>query len=193
MSFPDQYTHRPEAPVSAYPYPVSASPYDEPTRQFTGRFPVTPVAPVFQPIGPQTYTTGQFPVPPKRKRRRTGLFVAWVVFGVLLVVVGGAVMMAVLKVQAPSAAQAKAACKAAIEAEAQGRLENAQRDAGDSAVPSVAGVDIDEPVRTASGYTVNGTIRFAVLSFLGALPAAVFVTCTATIKGTALETDVQNR
>lgn len=160
--------------------PIPAAPISLPTTGFVA-------------TGPQTYA-------PIGKRRR--MHPLWVAVLALISALALAVPVVLLAADhndvyvlphTPSAAEAKAACKTAIEKEAQGRLENAQRDAGDAAVPSVAGVDIDEPVRTATGYTVNGTIRFAVLSFLGSLPASVFVTCTATIDGSKLITSVANR
>lgn len=178
--------------------------YLDPTGRRTTSTPAVSVASAPPPtrayaaVGPQTYA----PIALPHRRRRRKLSPMWTAFVALVVGLGLAVPVVLLAADhndvyvlphTPSAAEAKAACKSAIEAEAQGRLENAERDAGDSIVPSLAGVDIDEPVRTASGYTVNGTLRFSAMSFLGSLPATMFVTCTATIKGSALETDVQNR
>lgn len=157
---------------------------------------VSPAIP-YVPTGPQTYAP--IILPRKRRRQRHPL---WTTVFALLAALALSTPVVVLGAHrngyyvlphTPTAAEAKAACKAALEAEAQGRLENAQRDAGDSAVPSLAGVDIDEPVRTATGYTVNGAIRFAVLSFLGSLPGTVYVICTATIDGGSLNTSVANR
>lgn len=174
--------------------------YLDPTGRATSSTPAVQVGapPIssYQPIGPQTYA----PIVLPRRRRR--LHPLWTAVFALLLGLALAIPVVLLAVDhngyyllphTPTAAEAKQACKTAIEAEAQGRLENAQRDAGDSIVPTLAGVDVDEPVRTAIGYTVNGTLRFAALSFLGSLPATVFVTCTATIKGSGLTTSVANR
>lgn len=155
-----------------------------------------PPTQTFQFAGPQTYVA----LPVQKRRRK--LHPLWTAVFALLVGLALSLPVVVLAVDhngyyllphTPTSAEAKQACKSAIEAEAQGRLENAQRDAGDSVVPTLAGVDVDEPVRTATGYTVNGTLRFAALSFLGTLPATVYVTCTATIKGSVLTTSVDNR
>lgn len=148
------------------------------------------------PDGPQTYVPI---VLPRHRRRMSPMWTAFVALlaGLALsvpVMLAGAHRQGVTIIPtAPSSAQAKAACKSAIEAEAQGRLENAQRDAGDSAVPSIAGVDIAEPVRVSTGYTVDGTIRFSVLSILGSIPASVYVTCDAKVDGSKLTTSVRNR
>jgi hypothetical protein len=139
---------------------------------------------------------------PNRSRRR-GL-PSWLTVGLALV--AGLVLaapVAALSLRAngksvgiphvPTAAEAKQACKAAIEEDAQGRRERANADGGDSAVATVAGVDVSEPVRTDSGYTVDGTMRFQVASILGDLPNTVYVQCQATIDGSRLTTTVANR
>jgi hypothetical protein len=93
----------------------------------------------------------------------------------------------------PTPAEAKQACKTAIEDEAQRRFDRANTAGNGTAVGGIAGIDVTEPIRTSTGYTVDGTIRYQVLSILGTLPGSVFVTCTATINKSALSTTVTNR
>lgn len=174
--------------------------YLDPTGSATSRTPAAPVSlPTtgYVPTGPQTYAP--ITLPRKRRRRRHPL---WTAVFALLVGMALAVPVVVLAVEhngyhllphTPSAAEAKAACKSALELEAEGRLKRATEDSGDSVVPSLAGVDITEPVRTSTGYTVDGTIRFNIISFLGSLPGTVYVACDATISGSKLTTAVRNR
>lgn len=171
--------------------------YLDPTGNATSR-----TAPVSLPTtgyiqaGPQTYAP--IVLPRKHRRRLSPLWTAFfaLVAGLALsvpVVLVNAQRHGVTLPHTPTAAEAKAACKSALELEAEGRLKRATEDSGDNVVPSLAGVDIAEPVRTSTGYTVDGTIRYNIMSFLGSLPGTVYVACDATISGSKLTTSVRNR
>jgi len=164
--------------------------YLDPLGRVTSPIPAAPISPA-----PRHYA----PVVHRKRKRLSPMWTALVALVVGLALAVPVVLLAadrqgiaIIPVT-PSVADAKAACKSAIELEAQGRLKRATEDAGDTAIPSLAGVDIAEPVRTTSGYTVDGTIRFSILSIFGQIPGSVYVTCDAAISGSKLTTSVRNR
>jgi hypothetical protein len=96
----------------------------------------------------------------------------------------------------PLRADAARECKAAIGAEARSRADAASRTGGRSATVVLGGVDVEEPrwgvVRHA--WTVDGAIKFTIVSVLGTVPGSVDVRCTAARSaGGSMATSVANR
>lgn len=137
---------------------------------------------------------------PKARTGRPAWLVVAAALGVALTLGAGVAASAAvshgthLLPQRASAADARQACKTAIETDAQGRVARVNDGPDNGTYASLDSVDTDPAVATGGGYTVNGTEHFSVASILGAFPHAVLVVCTATpATGGTLSTVVDNR
>lgn len=178
---------------------------DEPMSTYLSTRPTSHTAtPAFQvgaprQVGPQEYATAAFrpPMPAPRRGRPVWLTVAGALAVGLALAAGVAAVASrgsgLVPAAGPVAADAERKCRSAIELEAQDRVQTVNAKDTGVAVATVAGVDIATAVKKGAGWTVDGTMRFNLLSFLGNLPATVYVTCDATVSGRDLTTTLHSR
>lgn len=180
---PDDETAQHSAYFAAVPTTHTASP----------AFPVSPP----RQVGPQEYATAAFRPPAPRRGRPAWMTVAGALAVGLALAAGVAAVASrgsgLVPAAGPVAADAERECRSAIELEAQGRVQSVNAKDTGVAVATVAGVDIATAVKKGAGWTVDGTMRFNLLSFLGNLPATVYVTCDATVSGRDLTTTLHSR
>jgi hypothetical protein len=94
----------------------------------------------------------------------------------------------------PTAADAERECKSATETLAQQHLDDVMADESSSGVgATVIGVEVGHAEEASFGWTVDGTIRYNLVSFLGNIPITLYVTCEASVKDGDITTDVHKR
>ncbi|WP_433058596.1 hypothetical protein [Dactylosporangium sp. CS-033363] len=131
----------------------------------------------------------------------------WMVAGIVtaaVVVVAGVVALAWAVRPAPVATRsigplaedAARECRDAIGAESRLRVDAARQSGNGLATSTVSDVTVTEPRwgESPHAWTVDGTMKFSIVSMLGVIPTSVDVRCTATRSaGGRLVTSVANR
>jgi hypothetical protein len=159
----------------------------------------TPAFPVNGPVSPAPqfgeYPTAPYSLPahrPSRRRPGAGLLILLAALAVLAVVVAYFGLRHFGVIGGPTAADAEAACRAAIESQAQKSIESANTTT-DGAAATVADVEIQPAVKVGDGWRVNGDAKFNIVSLLGNTPSTVFLTCNATVENGEIVTAVTKR
>jgi hypothetical protein len=158
-----------------------------------------PAFPVNEPVSPPPqfgeYPTAPYSLPaqrPKRRRPGAGLLILLAALAVLAVVVAYFGLQHFGVIGGPTAADAEAACRTAIESQAQKSIESANTTT-DGAAATVADVEIQPAVKVGDGWRVNGDAKFNIVSLLGNTPSTVFLTCNATVENGEIVTAVTKR